>query len=405
MTNLVEFPGLGLEFKVSRVAFYIGDIAIYWYGVLIGLGMLIALVTAFRLAPRFGVDVDRMIDVIMIGFVLAIVCGRLYYVLFVDTQYRSFFELIDLRSGGIAIYGGIIGAVVGAVIGCKWRKVPLAPMLDLVGIGFLIGQALGRWGNFTNQEAFGSNTTSVFGMISPATTAYLQYNEADLIAKGIYVDPTMPVHPTFLYESLWCLLGYILLLVYHKHRKFNGEIFLMYVFWYGAARSVIEGLRTDPLMVGSFRVSQVLAIVSAAAALAVWAVLRHRHRGQPLEVPVIPPHTAKVRLETADGPTTVVISWPADEKAPTAEERRELARKVLAAAKDQTEEPAAEDSEKTPTPEGEPHADTPAAEADGTDTDASRDEADSGEVASTGAAEETSEDSGNDDENRGDDDA
>lgn len=360
MTNIVEFPGLGLSFEISRVAFTIFGFPVYWYGVLIGLGMFLAILMCFRLAPSYGVDVDRMIDVILIGFVLAIVCGRLYYVLFVDMRYYSFFELIDLRSGGIAIYGGIIGAFVGALIGCRWRKVPILPMFDMVGMGFLLGQAMGRWGNFFNQEAFGDNTSGLLGMISGETTRYLAANQAALTAKGIYVDPYMPVHPTFLYESCWCLLGLVLLLVYQKRRAFHGELFLMYIFWYGCGRGVIEGLRTDPLMIGSFRVSQVLAILSAAAALVVWVIMRRKTRGQPLVIPEIPPHTATVSVTRPgqDSPTPVVISWPANEKAPTKAQRQTMALALLAEMKDEAATSAENEA-------GAPEKETPENEAPG----------------------------------------
>ncbi len=160
MTNTVQFPNLGFSVDISSVAFHLFGIPIYWYGIFIGVGMILAVLFAFRQAPRFGVDQDRMIDVILIGFVLAIVGGRLFYVLFSGNEYANFWQLIDLRSGGIAIYGGIIGAFIGALIGCKWRKVPVTPLFDLTGMGFLIGQCLGRWGNFFNQEAFGGKTSS-----------------------------------------------------------------------------------------------------------------------------------------------------------------------------------------------------------------------------------------------------
>ncbi|MFV0414641.1 MAG: prolipoprotein diacylglyceryl transferase, partial [Oscillospiraceae bacterium] len=233
MINIVEFPGLGIVMEISRVAFTIFGVPIYWYGVCIGLGMLLAVLFAFSQSKSFGVDADRMVDVIVIGLVLAIVAGRLYYVAFSDLAYTNLYDIVNLRAGGIAIYGGIIGAFIGAAIGCKWRKVPLGPMFDLGGMGFLIGQAFGRWGNFFNQEAFGTNTTLPWGMLSPSTTAYLASQQAKLAAEGVMVNPALPVHPTFLYESLWCALGFLLLFLYRKKRKFNGELFLLYVMWYG----------------------------------------------------------------------------------------------------------------------------------------------------------------------------
>lgn len=282
MVNLVQFPGLGLSFEVDRVAFSIGGFNIYWYGILIGGGMLLAMVYAFRYAPRLGIDVDRMIDVIFVGAVMAVVCARVYYVAMAPFEYASLWQMLDIRDGGIAIYGAVIGAFLFGGLACKWRKVPILPMFDLASIGFLLGQAVGRWGNFVNQEAFGTNTTAPWGMISPRTTAYLASVQEKLAAEGVMVDPSMPVHPTFLYESIWCFIGFVALAVYLKRRKFNGEIVLLYVMWYGLGRAWIEGLRTDSLyVVGSLRASQLLAILSCLAAFAAWLLLRRKYRGRP----------------------------------------------------------------------------------------------------------------------------
>ena len=282
MTNLVQFPGLGISLEVNRVAFSIGGFNIYWYGILIGTGMLLALLWAFRIAPKIGIDVDRMIDVIFIGAVMAIVCARAYYVAMAPFEYDSVWQMLDIRDGGIAIYGAVLGAFIFGGLACRWRKVPLPPMFDLTAVGFLIGQAVGRWGNFVNQEAFGTNTDAPWGMISERTTSYLAGVQQELAAQGITVDPLAPVHPTFLYESLWCLVGFIALALYFKHRRFNGEVLLLYVFWYGLGRFWIEGLRTDSLyLVGSLRASQLLAGVSCVAALIALVVMRLRHRGEP----------------------------------------------------------------------------------------------------------------------------
>ncbi len=395
--NLIEFPKLGLSFQLSNVAFSIFGIDIYWYGVLIGIGMALGVLFALKHATAFGIDADHMIDVIFVGFVCAIVCGRLYYVLFVDTSYRTFFELIDLRSGGIAIYGGIIGAFAGALAGCKWRKVPILPMFDVVSMGFLIGQGIGRWGNFFNQEAFGSNTNGIFGMISPATVRYLQVREDWLSSHGMYVDPFLPVHPTFLYESAWCLLGLFLLWRYLPKRRFNGEIFLFYVIWYGAGRFVIEGLRTDPLLLPGLDmpVSRLVAALSAAAGLLIWCLARRKTAGQPLAVPEIPPHTATVQVPTEDGVTAVTISWPANSRTPGKEERLSLARTVLQAEAAKGE--AVEETDDTPgtadeTPgEANESPDEPdAAGQEKTETDEPKPE--SGDATTEAAAEEPNHD-------------
>ena len=174
MSNLVTFPGLGLSFEVSRVAFRIGGMNIYWYGVLIALGIVLAILFGFRHCAEFGIDGDAMTDVVVIGVVMGILSARAYYVAMSPYGYDSVWEMLDIREGGLAIYGGIIGAAVFGALACKWRKVRVAAMLDLTGMGFLIGQCIGRWGNFVNQEAFGCNTTLPWGMYSAATEAYLR---------------------------------------------------------------------------------------------------------------------------------------------------------------------------------------------------------------------------------------
>lgn len=278
MTNLVQFPGLGLEFNINRVAFTIGGLDVYWYGVLIATGFLLALVFAFRYAVDFGIDADRLVDVVLVGSVCAVICARAYYVIFSPVPYESFADMIDIRQGGLAIYGGVIGAAVFGGLACKWRKLPILPTFDLVAMGFLIGQSIGRWGNFVNQEAFGSNTTLPWGMYSQATANYLSSWQTVLAQDGVIVDPSMPVHPTFLYESIWCAVGFFALRAYMKKRRFNGEIALMYAAWYGAGRFWIEGLRTDSLMLPgmTLRVSQLIALISVLAAVIAIVLIRRK---------------------------------------------------------------------------------------------------------------------------------
>jgi phosphatidylglycerol:prolipoprotein diacylglycerol transferase len=263
----VQFPGLGLDLTVNRVALAIGGFNIYWYGVIIAAGMLLAMLYAFRNAVDYGIDSDRLVDVVAIGTVMAIVCARIYYVAMAPFEYQSLWDMIDIRKGGIAIYGAVIGAFVFGGLAAKWRKVPLLPLFDLVSLGFLIGQGIGRWGNFVNQEAFGTNTTLPWGMYSEGTEAYLKSVQVTLPA-GVTVDPAAPVHPTFLYESIWCLVGFAVLASFYKKRRFNGQIFLGYIIWYGLGRAWIEGLRTDSLYLFHWtlfgqriRVSQALSLV------------------------------------------------------------------------------------------------------------------------------------------------
>lgn len=268
----VAFPELGIKLNADPTAFSIFGFNVQWYGLLITIGMILAIIYCFSQMKRYGIDPDRAIDAVIGGIVGGIVGARLYYVILEWDQYKdNIASIFNLRLGGLAIYGGIIGALLVGGIIAKIRKVKLLPLLDLVGQGFLIGQCVGRWGNFFNQEAFGCNTDSVFGMtggriqswIASSYTSTQCYNNLQ-----VELDPSLPVHPCFLYESLWCLAGFILLAVTaRKFRKFDGQIFLMYIAWYGLGRSFIEGLRTDSLVIGSIRVSQALAIVCTVAAV------------------------------------------------------------------------------------------------------------------------------------------
>ena len=286
MTNLVQFPGLGLSFELDRVAFSIGRFNVYWYGVCIAFGICLALVFAFRHSVEFGVDADSMVDVILIGIVLGIASARAYYVAMAPFKYESIWEMIAIRDGGLAIYGGIIGGFLFGGLACKWRGVPVLPMFDLTAMGFLLGQCCGRWGNFFNQEAFGCNTTLPWGMYSEATRDYLMGSTVTA-QSGVTIDPNLPVHPTFLYESIWCLVGFILLFRYIKKRKFNGDIALRYMIWYGAGRFWIEALRTDSLMLVpsiGLRVSQLIAGIAVAAGVAAEIYFTRKAEGKPLMV-------------------------------------------------------------------------------------------------------------------------
>lgn len=354
MTYHVQFPGLGLEMTVNRVALSIGNFNIYWYGVIIAAGMLLAILYAFHYADDFGINSDRLVDVILVGAVMAIVCARIYYVAFAPFEYDSLWDMIDIRQGGIAIYGAVIGAFVFGGLMAKFRKVPILPLFDLVGICFLIGQGIGRWGNFVNQEAFGSNTTLPWGMYSEGTQTYLAGVQASLAAQGVTVDPAMPVHPTFLYESIWCLAGFVMLTLYFKKRHFNGEIFLLYIIWYGLGRFWIEGLRTDALMLtANLRTSQLVALISVAAAVVLLVYGLQKSKGTTLMVPLA---VADIKKQAQAGERFTVDSLPArashkEFAAATAEMNRRLEELDLTQQDAQTinpiEEQPAESSEKT----------------------------------------------------------
>ena len=260
----------GIKMTLKPIAFSIplgsGHWDVYWYGILIALGFLLAVIFGVKNAKRFGIAVDPMLDVVLVVTPVAILCARAYYVIFDGQKLNSIGEFFGFgeSSGfsGIAIYGGVIGAFVSGALMCKLRKIKITDMFDLASLGFLIGQGIGRWGNFVNQEAFGSLTgSSWWGMQSQNTIAAL--------GEGM-------VHPCFLYESVWCIAGFFIINHLSKQRKFSGETFLMYCAWYGFGRGFIEILRTDSLMLGNIKVSCFLAFALCFASVILIAVIRKR---------------------------------------------------------------------------------------------------------------------------------
>ena len=192
--------------------------------------------------------------------------------------------VINTRNGGLGIYGGIIGALIVGLLICKIKKIKMLPMLDVAVMGFLIGQGIGRWGNFVNQEAFGVNTNSFLGMtggrIQQVINAEMQVG-GSMYENGLEMVWSDPVHPCFLYESIWCLLGFALLAFWSKRRRYDGQLLLMYMAWYGLERAVVEGLRTDSLMIGSIRVSQALSIVIFIASVLLQIIIGFRVKRDP----------------------------------------------------------------------------------------------------------------------------
>ncbi len=268
----VFFDGLGFSVDIPSVAFTIFGYDVHWYGIIIAFGFTLAVLYGGRMAYKWKMSLDGMTDVLIWGTLFGIVGARAYYVAFEWEYYSQHLsEIPAIWNGGIAIYGGIIGALIGAAIGCKIGKIEFLNLLDLGSLGLLIGQGIGRWGNFFNQEAFGANTdTALFRMWSEKIQYTLEASQATLAEKGMAVDPFTPVHPTFLYESVWCLLSFVILhIIVTKHRKFKGEIFMLYGILYGAERMIVEGLRTDSLYVGdtSIRASQLLSAIIVVVAL------------------------------------------------------------------------------------------------------------------------------------------
>ena len=268
MTYNVTIFGIDVVLKPIAFSIPFGDRHwdIYWYGILIALGFLLALIYGVTNSKRFGIDNDRMLDVVLVATPVAILCARAYYVIFDGEPLESFGDFFGFgdSSGfaGIAIYGGVIGAFGSGILMCKIRKIKFTDMFDLASLGFLIGQGIGRWGNFVNQEAYGSFTGSSFwGMQSERTI-----NE---MGEGL-------VHPCFLYESVWCILGFFIINRLSRNRKFSGETFLMYCAWYGFGRAFIEMLRTDSLMIGSIKVSCLLSFVICIASIVLIVVIRKK---------------------------------------------------------------------------------------------------------------------------------
>ena len=271
----VYFKGLDHVFHVSSIlaefTLFGHPITIRWYGAIIAFGFLLATLLGGRIAYTWHMSLDKMVDVLIAGTLCGIVCARLYYCIFEWDYYGQHpAEIIRIWNGGLAIYGGIIGGLIAGFITCKVRKLNFLNLLDCAGISLLVGQGIGRWGNYANQEAFGVNTDLPWGMWSEKTMRYIQSHQAEFAKNGIVVEAgTLEnkayVHPTFLYESLWCLLGVLVLYILcRKLRKFSGQMFLAYGVWYGAERAFVEGLRTDSLYIGAFRVSQLVSVALSA---------------------------------------------------------------------------------------------------------------------------------------------
>ncbi len=275
-STTVFFDGLGISVNVPSVAFTIGSYEVHWYGIIIAFGFALAVLYGGRTAYKWKMSLDGMTDVLIWGTIFGIVCARAYYVIF-EWDYFSAHpsEIIQIWNGGIAIYGGIIGAIIGAAIGCKIGKIDFYNLLDMGALGLLIGQGIGRWGNFFNQEAFGMNTdTALFRMWSEKIKNNIIANQGTLIEKGLSVDPNTAVQPTFLYESVWCIALFLILHFFViKRRKFKGEAFLLYGIGYGLERAVVEGMRTDSLYFAgtTVRVSQVLS-AAVVVVFAIWLI-------------------------------------------------------------------------------------------------------------------------------------
>lgn len=316
--SVISFPALRIELNPPR-GFSIGPLYIHFYGVIIACGLILAVVYACRRSREAGLTEDSLLDGVLWITPFSIVCARAYYCVFSWPMYRNNpISVLYIWEGGLAIYGAVLGAAVGVIVFCKIKKCSLPALLDLVSLGFLIGQFIGRWGNFFNREAFGAATDAVtrMGLFNTVTGVTEYY------------------HPTFLYESVWNLAGFLLLHFLSRKKQYDGQIALGYCAWYGLGRAFIEGLRMDSLYWGPFRVSQLLAAGSCAVAVAVLLVQAFRpHDAARLAVN----RTAVKAAEAAEDITEA-------EKAPEAEETAETTEAEEAA---QNEEAAPSDPENT----------------------------------------------------------
>ena len=280
--STISFPFLGLEMDPPK-GFALFGLDVRFYGIIIAVGLLLAVIYGLKRSKQFGLKEDDILDGVLGIVPFAIICARAYYCAFSWKDFASNpIEVLYIWQGGLAIYGGVIGAAIGVVVFCLIKKIKLGAVLDLVALGFLIGQSVGRWGNFFNREAFGAETESFFrmGLFNTSTQAYEYY------------------HPTFLYESLWNAAGFVILHFLSKKRQYDGQIALGYAVWYGLGRTFIEGLRMDSLYIGTFRVSQLLAAVSCFAAATALVVLAFRkHSAEKLYVNIV---AAPAALEEAE---------------------------------------------------------------------------------------------------------
>lgn len=276
----IAFPNLGIYLHNVPRSFSVFGFTIAFYGLIIGIGVMAGLLAVTRIAKKTGQNPDDYWDLAIWGILFGVVGARLYYVAFSWDDYKdNLLNIFKLRSGGLAIYGGVIAAYITLYVWCRIKKKSMALVGDTAMPGLILGQAIGRWGNFMNREVFGDYYNGLFSMQLPVSDVRDPSDITEKIASHIPAGANyINVHPTFLYESVWNLLVFVLLLVYRKHKKFDGEICLLYLGGYGVGRFIIEGIRTDTLFVPgtTVPVSQVLALVMVVAAIVIDILVRVR---------------------------------------------------------------------------------------------------------------------------------
>ena len=283
MHTEIRFPNLGIYLKNVGKSIDLFGIEIAYYGIIIGTAILLGFWIAAREAKRTGQNPENYLDMGIIGVIAGIVGARLYYVIFSWDMYKdNLLDIFNLREGGLAIYGGVIAAVISVLVLAKVKHLSAPQIFDTIAMALLNGQMLGRWGNFFNREAFGGYTDSLFAMRLPLD-AVRSSDVTEQMRRHIErIDGVsyIQVHPTFLYESLWCMVLLIILFAYRKHKKYEGELFLMYLFGYGLGRFWIEGLRTDQLLLPGvgIAVSQLLAGAIVVGTGAAMLYLRKKHK-------------------------------------------------------------------------------------------------------------------------------
>jgi phosphatidylglycerol:prolipoprotein diacylglycerol transferase len=338
MTNLVFFPGLGLEFTLNRVAFTVLGRPIYWYGVIIVSGLLLAVFCCSKWGPRFGITEEQILDMMLFAVPVALVAIRAYYVIFNLAAYKKADGTLDWAAifrysdGGLAIYGAILSSIIVLLIFCRVRKISFLAFADLGVHGLFIGQLVGRWGNFMNVEAYGDVTALPWRMCAPSIAQYmLSHGYVDEAGYQAILSGNLGVHPTFLYESLWNLAGLIMVYFLGKKRRFDGQCFLFYLFWYGLGRAWIEGLRTDSLYFFGLelfgmpiRTSQMLAAVSAVVAgvLLLWLWRRSIRHPKELYVQKVAAQQAAAQAQTSGGEDGQHQTEKSEERRPSEDDKK-----------------------------------------------------------------------------------